>query len=268
LSPAPASSSNSGRGRLPERTIPAVFIHGNPETAAVWGELIPFLRRRDVITLSPPGFGAPVPSGFGATANEYLDWLADELGRMDGPIDLVGHDWGGGHVMRIAMARPELIRSWASDVAGLFDPDYVWHDMAQVWQARGAGEQSVARIAATPVDARARRYESLGMSKTVAGQVAAGFDEAMGRCMLALYRSAAQPAIARWGEDLPNAAVRPGLVLVATEDHLAGGPALARRSAARAGASVAVLQGLGHWWMCQDPERGAAALKEFWSALV
>jgi pimeloyl-ACP methyl ester carboxylesterase len=247
--------------------MPAVFVHGNPETAAIWGELIPFLGRGNAIMLSPPGFGAPIPDGFGATANEYRDWLADELKRIDGPIDLVGHDWGGGHVMRIAMERPQLIRSWATDVAGLFDPKYVWHDMAKVWQTPGAGEQAVAQVAATPVAARAMRYESLGMSKTVAGQVAAGFDEAMGRCILALYRSAAQPTIANWGEHLPNAAVRPGLVLVATEDHFVGGEAMARRSAARCGASVAVLQGLGHWWMCQDPKRGAAALTEFWAAL-
>lgn len=248
--------------------MPAVFIHGNPETATIWDDLIPHLGRTDVITLSPPGFGAPVPDGFNATADEYRDWLAGELGRIDGPIDLVGHDWGGAHAMRIAMERPELIRSWATDVAGLFDPNYVWHDMAQVWQTPGAGEQAVAQAAAAPVDARAQRYESLGMSKITAAKIAAGFDEAMGRCILALYRSSAQPAVANWGKQLGNAAVRPGLVIVATEDHYVGGEVLARRSAARCSASIAVLQGLGHWWMTQDPKRGAAALAEFWSGLA
>ena len=29
----------------------------------------------------------------------YRDWLERELGGIDGPIDLVGHDWGGGHVV-------------------------------------------------------------------------------------------------------------------------------------------------------------------------
>jgi len=211
--------------------MPAVFVHGNPETAAIWGDLIPLLGRHDAITLSPPGFGAPVPDGFNATANEYRDWLAEELQRIDGPIDLVGHDWGGGHVMRIAMERPELIRSWATDTAGLFDPQYVWHDMAQVWQTPGAGEQAVAQVEATPVVVRAMHYEALGMSKAVADQVAVAFDDAMGRCILALYRSAAQPAMATWGERLPHAAVRPGLVFVATEDHFVGGEAMARRSA-------------------------------------
>jgi len=30
---------------------------------------------------------------------------------------------------------------------------------------------------------------------------------------------------------------------------------------------VAVLPGLGHWWMLQDPRAGASALREFWSTL-
>jgi pimeloyl-ACP methyl ester carboxylesterase len=73
-----------------------VFVHGNPETDAVWQPLIGELRRDDVVCLSPPGFGAPVPDGFGATYLEYRDWLVGELERFDDPVDLVGHDWGGG----------------------------------------------------------------------------------------------------------------------------------------------------------------------------
>ena len=27
---------------------------------------------------------------------EYAAWMAAELERLGGPVDLVGHDWGGG----------------------------------------------------------------------------------------------------------------------------------------------------------------------------
>ena len=37
---------------------PLVLVHGNPETAAIWGPLIGALDRADAIVLSPPGFGA------------------------------------------------------------------------------------------------------------------------------------------------------------------------------------------------------------------
>jgi hypothetical protein len=69
--------------------------------------------------------------------------------------------------------------------------------------------------------------------------------------------------MSRWGEEFQAASARPGLIIIATEDHYTGGEVLARRTADRAGAKVAVLQGLGHWWMCQDPGAGAAVLNQF-----
>ena len=244
--------------------MPAVFVHGNPETAAIWRPLLDALGREDVATLSPPGFGAPVPGGFGATADEYAEWLAGELETIGEPADLVGHDWGGGHVFRIACERPELVRSWCIDIAGCFAPDYEWHAAAQAWQTPEAGEEAVAGMAAIDVETRAQAYAGMGMAADVAHDVAAGFDETMGRCILALYRSAAQPAMARWGEHLPEAAARPGLVIVPTQDLYTGGPDRARWAAGRARAEVAVLEGLGHWWMTQDPAAGAAVLRAFW----
>jgi pimeloyl-ACP methyl ester carboxylesterase len=248
--------------------MPIVLVHGNPETDAIWDDLRAQLGRSDVVALSPPGFGAPVPEGFGATSDEYVDWLARELEAIEGPIDLLGHDWGGGHVLRLVATRPELVRSWMTDIAGCFDPEYVWHDLAQVWQTPGVGEAAVEQMVATPAEQRAQRYESLGMSKDVAARVAAATDTAMGRCILTLYRSAAQPKMAEWGADLSKARSRPGLAIIPTEDHYTGGEALARRTAERAGARVAVLDGLGHWWMCQDPKRGAEVIRSFVDSLA
>ncbi len=66
--------------------------------------------------------------------------------------------------MRVAMDYPAPIRSWASDILGAFDPDYVWHDLAQVWQTPQVGEQAVAQMISMPANALAQRYESLGMT--------------------------------------------------------------------------------------------------------
>jgi pimeloyl-ACP methyl ester carboxylesterase len=130
-----------------EVPLPAVFVHGNPETAAVWDELFAHLLRKDIVALSPPGFGAPVPEGFDATSDAYLQ-------------------------------------------------------------------------------------------------------------------------MKMWGQDLPKATSRPGLVIIPTEDPYTGGEMLAWRSAERAGARVAVLQGRGHWWMLEDPALGARVLDEFFVSLV
>jgi pimeloyl-ACP methyl ester carboxylesterase len=246
-----------------------VLVHGNPETAAIWDLLAARLVEAghdEPVRLSPPGFGAPVPEGFGATVREYRDWLIDELERIAGPIDLVGHDWGGGHVVAAAMARPDLIRSWCSDV--VFDAGYTWHELAQIWQAPGDGEAWVTGFLAQPPEARAAGLAARGMDPAIAAQVAWGADEAMGECILRLYRSAAQPAMAELGAGLEAAAARPGLALLPTEDHMVGTDAQRRRAAERAGARVEVLDGLGHWWMTQDAGRaGAAAMSAFWASL-
>lgn len=243
------------------------LVHGNPETADIWGPLRAVLGRDNVVALSPPGFGAPAPAGFGATSDDYVAWLIGELESMGEPVDLVGHDWGGGHVARVACARPDLLHSWVTDVAGLFDPAYVWHDFAQIWQTPGAGEENIEATLALPIADRAALYESLGMTPEVAAAIAAGFNADMGRCILALYRSAMPPALVEWGKEFGNAAARPGLVITAADDPFTGGPEMSRRSADRAGAQFVVLEGVGHWWMVQDPKSGATALNQFWDGI-
>jgi pimeloyl-ACP methyl ester carboxylesterase len=246
--------------------MPAVFVHGVPESAAVWDALFAQLTRRDVVALSPPGFGSPVPEGFAATADAYLAWLTTKLGRIGGPIDLVGHDWGGGHVIRLVMSRPDLIRSWVIDIGGALAPGYVWHDLARTWQTPVAGEAALALMVNAPRAMRTAQLESLGLGPA-APAVAAAMNSDMARCILALYRSAVQPQMSTWGEDLPKAAVRPGLVVIPTDDSYTGGEVLARRSAERAGARAVVLHGRGHWWMCEDPGQAARVLDEFFASV-
>ena len=244
-----------------------VLVHGNPETDAIWGPLVDALERDDVVRLSPPGFGNPPPDGFSATYLAYRDWLEDELQDIDAPVDIVGHDWGGGHVVTMVMHRPELVRSWASDAVGLFDPDYVWHDLAQVWQTPGDGEQLVDTMLGGTVQDRAAQMTALGIPLNIATSIAAAQGPEMGRAILLLYRSARQPAMAEAGRALDNATARPGLSLLATEDPYIGSEEIRRRAADWAGARTEVLDGLGHWWMVQDRTRGAAALTRFWETL-
>lgn len=252
------------------RLVTVVLVHGVPETAAVWDPLVDRLVDRghdQPLRLSPPGFGALVPPGWNATPEQYRTWLVRELEGLGRPVHLVGHDWGGAHVVNVAMTRPDLLSSWCSDVLGLFDRDYVWHDRAQMWQRPQDGEAAVEALVGLTVTARAEFLVSAGMGEAVAGRVAAGVDAAMGDCILRLYRSSEQPAMARLGQQLPAAAVRPGLSILAAGDQFTGTDEQRRRAAARAGARVVVLDGLGHWWMTQDSERGAEVLEEFWASV-
>jgi hypothetical protein len=89
----------------------------------------------------------------------------------------------------------------------------------------------------------------------------------MASCILAIYRSATGPVMAALGEELPGAAVRPGMVLFPMADPYSGGEERVRWGADRAGAQLCTLAGVGHWWMMQDPVAGARALESFWAGL-
>jgi pimeloyl-ACP methyl ester carboxylesterase len=248
--------------------MPLVLVHGVPESEAVWDLLRRELDRDDVIALSPPGFGAPLPAGFEATSDGYLAWLIYALEHIAGPIDLVGHDWGGGHALRVAARRPDLIRSWCVDSAGITDPDYVWHDLAQSWQTPGAGETAIADMFDIPLEARTQMWLNFEADAEAAPKLALAGTPEMGASVLTLYRSALQPKLVEWGKELDRAERRPGLIINATEDPFVGGPDAAHRAALRYGAEEARLDGLGHWWMMQNPRQGAAALNKFYADSV
>ncbi len=246
-----------------------VFVHGNPETSVVWSALTEALEAlgiNDVVCVSPPGFGAPVPEDFGADPASYVDWLAAELETLAAPVDIVGHDWGAGHVFGLLAARSDLVRSWAADCAGLLHRDYVWHDMAQAWQTPGIGEQAVAAMTELPVRERTAMFAGLGIPEQVAAVLAAGVDAAMGRCVLKLYRASVQPAMSDLGRVLASASLPPGLVVDAPADAYSS-PALGLEVASGLTAEVLTLAGQGHWWMLTAAEDAAVGLVDFWSGL-
>jgi pimeloyl-ACP methyl ester carboxylesterase len=246
--------------------MPAVFVHGVPELPSVWDLLRGRLQRDDVIALQLPGFGCPRPEGFGATKEEYVEWLVGELEQVaaQGPIDLVGHDWGGGFTVRLVSTRPDLVRSWVCDAAGIGNADFEWHDVAKIWQTPGDGEAFFAgQMAATPEERAALMEAMFGVPSDRATPIVSG-DQTMADCILALYRSALDVG-KEWAPDFHDIAPR-GRVILPLADTLLNAD-LTRASAQRAGATVTELDGLGHWWMLQDPARGAAALEEFWQTL-
>ena len=246
---------------------PLALVHGNPETPAVWDHLAPSLEAagRDPVRLSPPGFGAAVPPDFQVTPAEYRDWLIGELERFGEPTDVLGHDWGGVFVIMVVIDRPDLIRTWASDTVGVLHPGYTWHELAQTWQTPRAGEAWVKRTLDAPRTELASLLVSRGMAAPVADRVAPGFDAAMGRCILALYRAARQPVMAGLGRSLAAAARRPGLGIIARGDGNVGTLAQ-RQEACRTAEAAAVEIDAGHWWMTGgDQDAVLSAVADLWT---
>ncbi len=238
-----------------------VLVHGVPETAELWDQLRPLLHG-DTVALSMPGFGSPRPDGFGATKDEYANWLVSELEAISEPVHLVGHDWGASLTTRVAMTRPDLLRSWVADNSSGMHPDYEWHDFAKIWQTAGDGEAFFEATRASDIEPLVTGFTDQGIPEAGARYLARQLqDPVMAGCILALYRSATPNNHATWGADVKRSLV-PALVLTAINDPFVN-VELARHMAAAYGARVEPLEGLGHWWMLQAPEIAAPILNSF-----
>jgi alpha/beta superfamily hydrolase len=87
----------------------------------------------------------------------------------------------------------------------------------------------------------------------------------MARCILALYRSAAQPALAAVGKLFTTAAPPNGLAIIAPNDHFAGTVEDMHHVAKSVNATTATIDDAGHWWMCSHPEQAATILIKHWA---
>jgi pimeloyl-ACP methyl ester carboxylesterase len=241
--------------------MPAIFVHGVPDTHREWDALRSHLSRDDVVAVDLPGFGSPVPGGFDATKEAYAAWLVEQMEKAGEPVDLVGHDWGALLVWRAASLRPDLVRTWAAGGAPL-DGEYVWHQAAQTWQTAGQGE---AMMQAMTPEVMAGALTGAGVPDDKAKEAASQIDGTMKDCILKLYRSAVTVG-AEWEADTSKLPKR-GLVLWGADDPYVE-VRFAHRMAERTGAELLVFEGCGHWWPQQRPAEAAAALERLWASVT
>lgn len=237
--------------------MPAVFVHGVPDTARVWQPLLAQLKRKDTVCLSLPGFGNKRPAGFTPDKDSYAAWIVDQLKAIDGPIDLVGHDWGALLVTRVVSIAPTLIRTWSAGAAPL-DPAYVWHDTAQIWQTPGKGEELMKMMT---VDLMTGGLSSQGIPEAEARETASRMDDEMKTCILALYRSATRVAD-DWFAGLKNVQA-PGLITWGEKDPYAASH-FGEKLAANTKGTFKLLP-TGHWYQIEQPALVADALTAFWA---
>ena len=240
-----------------------VLVHGVPEDASLWDGLQAELTGEETAAVNLPGFGTDVPDGFEATKEGYLGWLEEQVAAAGEPVDLVGHDWGGILAVRLALTRPELVRTWVTDAVAIYDPGSRWHDLALLWQTPGKGEEFMETLQSQAPEQRAQLLSASGMPDGYARHAAQIMDARMGECILTLYRSATD-VHGDWGADVGRSQ-RPGMAVDATADpfRTAG---RTRSAAERLGLEVRTLEGAGHWWPLEDPAGAAAMLRGFWSA--
>jgi pimeloyl-ACP methyl ester carboxylesterase len=245
-----------------------VFLHGVPESPVIW-DAVRGLLPEESVALRLPGFGSARPPEI-RDKDRYADWLAGELRAIGGPIDLVGHDWGGHLALRMVTAYDSVpVRSWVCDVAYGWHPDYQWHPAAALWQKSPEGEESLAGIRAGTPGTFGELLRPLGMTAECGADIDAAHGATMSDSILALYRSAWPNLHSDWGAAVTAPIARPGLLLTALNglDGVDQGETLAQNAdmARVFGARLTPLEGLSHYWMLQAPERAVETLRNFWA---
>ncbi|MGH8976449.1 MAG: alpha/beta fold hydrolase [Acidimicrobiia bacterium] len=241
--------------------MPAFFVHGVPDTSALWDDVRANIDRDDVITPNLPGFDAPVPAGFGATKEEYVDWLIGEIEKIGEPVDIVGHDWGSILVQRVVSLRPDRVRTWAAGGATV-DGTYAWHDIAQAWQTPGVGEQVMEAMTG---DALADTLAEQVGGPEKARAMAQHIDPTTKDCILKLYRSAAS-GFGEWHDEVDRVLpTRPGVVFWGADDPYVTKD-FGERLASRTQATLVMFPDGGHWWPTMKPAEVGSRLDELWEA--
>jgi tetratricopeptide (TPR) repeat protein len=176
------------------------------------------------------------------------------------------HGWGGLLVLRAVTGLGLRVRSWVVDDAGGFHTDAEPDDLSLLQPAPEVALRRLLQAPAGSPDRMIGMLRLLGAPTAQAEAMGAALDASMAGCAVDLHRSADPNVRAGW--DLPTAPepLARGLVVMPGADPY-GAQTLAREVAAQLGAQTRALDGLGHFWMLEDPGQAADLLNRFWQGL-
>jgi pimeloyl-ACP methyl ester carboxylesterase len=180
--------------------VPVLLLHGVPETSSIWRDIAPRLATdRRVLAPDLPGLGGSSYAGpydVPSLVDQLAALIASEVG---GPVDVVGHDWGGSLALALAGARPDLVRRlcvanapyrkvpWLRAVHIPLFSIPVLPDLAFRLSGRRLVDAMVKLAWKSPVPLDAERRSEYEAAYSEPTQVTA---------MLGYYRAAARPRIA------------------------------------------------------------------------
>ena len=253
------------------RTTPVLLLHGIPQTSATWGPLMRELAK-DRVVLAPDlkGLGASEARGPYDLPTLATELAALVLHEVDGPVDVVGHDFGGSLALALAGARPDLVRRLV-DISG----PYREVDVAAAWHMLAAAlpvlPDVLFRVAAERIvrQAYATAWKATGTSPLLDHYVAAYTPPERWGATLSYYRDTVRPQLVRRlrGEKrsgMPRVKVEKALVIWGADDpptpvHV--GEAVVRDLGPDA--TMLTLPGVGHWPHEEAPDVVLPAIAEF-----
>jgi haloacetate dehalogenase len=247
----------------------ALLLHGVPQTARMWRHLAPVLATdRLVLTPDLKGLGGSEVRGPYDVATLVGELAALVLHEVDGPVDVVGHDWGGSLAIALAGTRPDLVRRLVAVNAPYREIDLRRAFHIPFFALPRAPEALFALGGADVI----RRMIGYGWRapqrlepEVLRHYTAAYADPARVRAMLGYYRASARDRLrgARPWVSRPRA--ERALVLWGVEDPVLPA-ALGERVASDLGAAFVGFDGIGHFAPEEAPARVAHEVTQFLAA--
>lgn len=248
---------------------PVVLLHGFPESSTCWLPLMGALSHAGYRAVAPDqrGYSAgarPV----GVAAYRVPELVGDVLALADamalGPVDLVGHDWGGVVAWHLAAAHPGAVRT----LTAVSTP----HPAALAAVIGSGDEEQIRRLSYIGTFRRPDEAEHLLLGEDGSGEglrrmlVSTGLRrEAADEYVEAMRRHGALTAALNWYRaiDAGAAGLKVGPVMMPTlyvwsTGDVAFGRAAAERTAEHVAGqyTFSVLDGVSHW----VPEEAPAEL--------
>jgi pimeloyl-ACP methyl ester carboxylesterase len=176
----------------PARRGLAIALHCSGAGASQWGDLAKALGTRYEV-VAPEHYGC---ESSGPWTGEHAFTIADEavraialIEKSEGKVHLVGHSYGGGVALHVALARPDRIASMA-----LYEPS-AFHLLRQMGKPGAEAHAEIAGVA--------RRIGQGVVTGDYRGAVAAFVDYWNGPGAWKAMRPSVQNALIRWAPKGP-----------------------------------------------------------------
>ena len=115
---------------------PILLIHGNPDSADYWDDVVPFLNKKyRCIRPDLPGFGrSDIADDFDFSLHGCQAWFDAFIAalNLEGPFHIIIHDVGAFYAITWAINNPEKVKSICITNT-LFFSDYRWHIWGRIW---------------------------------------------------------------------------------------------------------------------------------------
>jgi len=255
LGGAPQYVHRGGRGR------PALLLHGVPDSADLWRPLAGRIGE-DFCCYAPdlPGFRRSLlPPDFQFNLDGYARYVSQLVAalKIDEPLTLVAHDWGGIIGLAWACQHPEKVaRVVLADT--VFSHLYRWHAWARAWRTPVLGEATMLMMNRWVFRAEMKRGSRRLDRAQIDAMYAAMCERfSMRFTVLKLYRSMPPADFLPWESRLQALASQVPITVLHGEQDPYIASSMARLMHTP---DVRIVRGVGHWLPLEATGELAAAI--------